>query len=579
MPGFPTFIWPYREFRDNVDVPTGYTLTFRVRLDDRQLKDGMTLGGALGRWLFHCHILLHHHQGMISELVVTAPNGREKPNVDVRGSWAYTPEGGIAQRFGTYRHPDADPVTLTASLGVVTETGGGTWSWTLDSTGIPPHTEYVYITATDSAGRKDQAVFRLKIGPPDDGADNGDPHVHTVDGKHYDFQGVGEFTLLGDREGMEIQVRHWPVQMANPVTDSYTGLTSCVSVNTAVAASVGVHRIAYQLDREYRELQFYIDGEPAPLPLEGMDLGEHLLSAYTVESGAIALRVDYANQAVLTITPYFWNRYNIWLLNVSISHTQADEGIMGLIPKDSWLPRLRDGTSVGLIPASLNDRYITLYKIFADSWRVTDQTSLFVYESGTSTKTFTDLDWPAEKPPCKLKPEFQIPGAIPGTSNIPLDTARKICQDVTIDELNRDCVFDVSTTGDENFAKVYLVEQDLKLHGSSVQILANKARTRPGEQIVITATVLPLRYDCPRSTGIVIFLLDGMPAGPPVKLDRLGRASFKTDRLQRGDHTIRATYDGGGRHKHRSSSSPNLLLIVGEDTDSTHVSKLHATHT
>src|SRR5207248_7770127 len=51
MPGSPTFTWPYREFRDNIDVPPGYTLTFRVRLDDRQLKDGMTLGGALGRWL------------------------------------------------------------------------------------------------------------------------------------------------------------------------------------------------------------------------------------------------------------------------------------------------------------------------------------------------------------------------------------------------------------------------------------------------------------------------------------------------------------------------------------------------
>src|SRR5207249_11234179 len=111
----------------------------------------------------------------ISELVVTAANGREKPNVHVRGSWAYTPAGGTAQRFGTYHHPDGDPVTLTASLGTVTDTGGGTWSWTLDSTGIPPHTEYVYITATDSTGRKDQAVFRLKIGAPDGGADNGEP--------------------------------------------------------------------------------------------------------------------------------------------------------------------------------------------------------------------------------------------------------------------------------------------------------------------------------------------------------------------------------------------------------------------
>lgn len=149
----------------------------------------------------------------------------------------------------------------------------------------------------------------------------------------------------------------------------------------------------------------------------------------------------------------------------------------------------------------VHDQYVTLYKTFANAWHVTDDTSLFVYAPGTSTKTFTDEDWPAEKPPCTLKPQFRIPGAHPSASNIPLDTARKICQDVTIDELNRDCVFDVATTGDENFAKVYLVEQDLKLHGSSVQILANKARTRPGEPLVIAATVLPLEVRRSKAGG------------------------------------------------------------------------------
>jgi hypothetical protein len=96
---------------------------------------------------------------------------------------------------------------------------------------------------------------------------------------------------------------------------------------------------------------------------------------------------------------------------------------------------------------------------------------------------------------------------------------------------------------------------------------------------VITATVLPPSYDCPRATGTVIFLVDGVPAGSPVKLDKRGRASFKTDHLERGGHTIRATYGGGGRHKHCSSSSPNLLLTVGEDTESTHVPKPHGRHT
>jgi FtsP/CotA-like multicopper oxidase with cupredoxin domain len=49
--GFPSYTFPYRDFRDNIDVPKRYTLRFRVRLDDRPLVDGVTPGGALGRWV------------------------------------------------------------------------------------------------------------------------------------------------------------------------------------------------------------------------------------------------------------------------------------------------------------------------------------------------------------------------------------------------------------------------------------------------------------------------------------------------------------------------------------------------
>jgi FtsP/CotA-like multicopper oxidase with cupredoxin domain len=60
----------YNEFVDTVDIQPRHTLVFRVRLDDRTLMDGLTPGGAEGRWVFHCHIFFHSGLGMISELVV-----------------------------------------------------------------------------------------------------------------------------------------------------------------------------------------------------------------------------------------------------------------------------------------------------------------------------------------------------------------------------------------------------------------------------------------------------------------------------------------------------------------------------
>lgn len=574
--GNPTFTWGYREFRDSIDVPANYTLTFRVRLDNRPLVDGVTMGGWLGRWLFHCHIFFHHHRGMVGEFVVTDANGKERPYVDVGGSWAYA-GASPPQRRGTFFSPEGNPMTLTATYGppgattltatappVVTAapvgTNPGRWSWT--DPGIANGIHYVYITATDTVtSLQGQAVFRLKVGAPDDGADIGDPHIRTVDGKSYDFQAVGEFILLRDSEyGLEIQARQTPVETANPITDAYSGLTASVSVNTAVAARVGSHQISYQpIGIEgNRRLQFFLDGKPAQLSTAGIDLEDHRVSAFDA-GGETGLRVDYAHGAVLTVAPRLWH---IWILDIHVSHTQADEGIMGSIPEQTWLPTLPSGATVGPRPNKQHDRYIALYKTFADAWRVTDKTSLFVYAPGTSTETFTDRDWPAETPPSILKPQFRIPGA-PTPVSIPVAEAEEICKGVTIGYLNVSCVFDVATTGDKGFAKAYLLQQNLRLHGSTVQIMGDKEVTRSGEPLVVTALVLPMTTGRPTPMGSVTFLVDGVAAGPPVKIDEKGRARLTLDRLDTGAHKIRATYTSDdGENSYHTSASPNLLHTV-----------------
>ncbi|WP_152190737.1 multicopper oxidase domain-containing protein [Georgenia satyanarayanai] len=570
QPGFPTYTWPYREFRDNVDIPAAYTLRFRVRLDERTLKDGVTMGGALGRWLFHCHIFIHHHQGMISELVVSGGDGSERPHVDVGGSWAYTPVGGIAQRHGTYHHPDGDPVTLTATAGTVVDTGGGTWSWSYDAAGATPHVEYVYVTGTDPAGRVDQAVFRLKVGAPDDGADNGDPHVHTVDGNRYDFQGAGEFVLLRDHEGMEVQARHWPVRAASPVTDPATGLTSCVSLNTAVAARVGEHRVVYQQSRpgEKGEPELLVDGERVRLPRGGLDLDEHRLTAVPLDNGASGLRVDYASQAVLTVTPHLWSAYGLWYFNVHVSRTQAEEGIMGPIAAGSWLPMLPTRTSVGPLPASLRARHQVLYRTFADAWRVTDGTSLFVYGPGESTASFTDRRWPAVKPPCRLQPWFDVPGAQPPVTGLSVEAAERACRLVTDGALHHDCALDVAATGDEEFARDYLREQALARRTVTVQLVVDRPDPRAGT--ILVATVLPLSgrgKEWAAASGSVTFVVDDAPVGQPVRLDRRGRAMLVLHHLKEGRHRVRAEYGGGGRESFLPCSSATAVVSAGDRSE------------
>src|SRR5262249_39343922 len=119
-------------------------------------------------------------------------------------------------------------------------------------TGTPPYPDpgtviCFTVTATDDKGTSVSRKFSLTI----DGNPHmvGDPHITTVDGLTYDFQSAGEFVALRDSLGtLEIQTRQTPVATNGPgsAANNTTGLSTCVSVNTAVAVRVGTHRVSYQ---------------------------------------------------------------------------------------------------------------------------------------------------------------------------------------------------------------------------------------------------------------------------------------------------------------------------------------------
>lgn len=411
-----------------------------------------------------------------------------------------------------------------------------------------------------------------------DGTYAGDPHTRTLDGTLFDFQAVGEFTLL-QGSGLEIQVRQTPVLTANPFADSYSELKVCVSLITAAAACVGKHRISFQPIERNSRLQFYVNGKPTDLTTEGLDLDSHRVSGFDA-NGETGIRIDYSDGTVVLFTPMFWNAHNMAYINVSVVNTKAHAGIMGYIPKGSWLPRLRNGQALGPKPPNLADRYQDLYKTFADSWRVTNNSSLFVYNQGTTTETFTDRNWPAGEPPCELKPQFEVPGT-PVHQSITKAEAEVFCQKVTDPDLNAFCIFDVGTTGDKDFAEGYLFLQELRKCGTSVFIQGNeppilperkqqesddvKPKIPPKNSIVVTTRVAPLMEGGDAPIGQVTFFVNGEPNGTPVKLDELGQARKTISGLSVGEHKIRVKYNPGKESKCQPSSSPNLIFTVDKE--------------
>jgi hypothetical protein len=158
--GATTYTFP-TEFRDNVDIPPGYTLRFRVQITDRPKADGVTPGGAYGRWLFHCHIFFHATLGMLSELVVVPGSGKERPDINVDATQVQVGQGQTASVTGNFFDPNSDPVSLSSSVGTMQNTGGGNFKWTFPTGSA--NSQFVYLTATDSNGLKSQIPFFLRI--------------------------------------------------------------------------------------------------------------------------------------------------------------------------------------------------------------------------------------------------------------------------------------------------------------------------------------------------------------------------------------------------------------------------------
>jgi len=393
----------------------------------------------------------------------------------------------------------------------------------------------------------------------------GDPHITTADGTHYNFQGAGEFVTLRDSDGSEIQTRQKPISTNFIGTDPYDGLTTCVSLNTAVAARVGEHRVTWEPNLsgvpDPTGLQLRIDGGLTALGPQGLALGNGGRVAPQAGGG---LEIDFPDGKTLLVTPQWWQSQSEWYLNVDVSHlglisaesSGAGHGIAGAIANGSWLPALPGGASVGPMPAGLSARYNALYKTFADAWRVDDRDSLFDYAPGTSTGTFTDRNWPSEHSPCTVRGTKPLE---PGSETL----AQTACRRVADKNRRADCVFDVLATGDITFAKTYLATQRILAGSTTTTLTADAAPTQVGEWVTFTASIVansPGVTSLP--SGTVQFAVDGSNVGEPVKLDARGGATWETSKLKAGTHRITASYLPGADTVFLPSTSLDTIHVV-----------------
>lgn len=390
---------------------------------------------------------------------------------------------------------------------------------------------------------------------------DGDPHVTTLDQVHYDFQGAGEYVALRNTSGTEIQTRSVPVSTSwNPGPDPYDGLATCVSINTAVASKVDGHRVTIQPNLsgvpDPSGLQVRVDGVLTAVSTTPLAVGAGRILKAPTGGG---YQIDFPDGTSLFVTPLYWTGQGQWYLNVDVhrnpglgglgSGGAADiGGIMASRAPGSWLPALPSGTSLGAMPATLHQRYLTLYQNFGNAWRV-GSSSLFDYAPGTSTSTFTLTSWPPENPPCVVP---RTPVADP----LSRDAALRFCANVTDQDLNANCVFDVTVTGEPGFADLFLATQKIRAGATLTTLDDPKNPTQINEPVTFTATVVPRGTGGKEGpAGTVQFLVDGKETGDPVALDKNGQATLTTTFQVTGEHQVSAVYTAAKEGVYLDSSS------------------------
>lgn len=257
----------------------------------------------------------------------------------------------------------------------------------------------------------------------EDGESWGDPHLVSFDGLKYDFQAAGEFVFVIDASGdLEVQARQEPIG-SRPV-----------SINTAVATLVDASDPATRSG-------FYVDETP-PLRVDGSPQSLNDGATLTLGNGEIARQgntytVTYPSGAQLEVN------LNGNHINLNVRLTTAQSGQVSGLLGDADGSRSNDLTERGGTVLAQPVDFYQLYGSYADSWRITQQTSLFDYAAGEDTSTFTDRSFPAR-----------------AISAADLDTsvrnnAETTCRNAGVSDpivLNA-CILDVGLTGDNNYAR------------------------------------------------------------------------------------------------------------------------------
>nr|XP_032817930.1 mucin-4-like isoform X2 [Petromyzon marinus] len=349
--------------------------------------------------------------------------------------------------------------------------------------------------------------------PPRFGWMYGDPHITTMDGLGYTFNGLGEYDLLIADNGNGTKFR-------------IQGRTQRAGFNHTSMATSFVALVAWQLGSPVVEWKLNVDNTTS-LYLNGVVFNVKgnltTINGTTLMATNGSLLASFSSGASVTVTA----TVGALQFLISLPETMRDRttGLLGVFngnKTDDF--QASNGTILPFDGTTLPSESRIFYE-FGSTWKVTSSSSLFQYGSGESWDIFNNNNF---------VPTF-YEQLLSESKN--LDTITSTCKG------NQDCIFDVLSTGDLDFGKATVQASDTFM--SENKIISNSPPNITGRNIIQTrlneASSVQLAVTDPNGDNVNISIT---PTSPDLNISNDGLVTWRPTSSKEVFARVVAT-DGG----------------------------------